>query len=156
MMIRRANENDMAEINGLLHQVLEIHHAGRPDLFKKNTKKYTDAQLKELLQDETRPVFVNVNENGQVTGYVFCVFQQHSNDNIFTDMKTLYIDDLCVDKTARGQHIGKKLYQYVVEFAKKHGCYNITLNVWVCNESAMKFYESCGLTPQKIGMEMIL
>jgi len=32
----------------------------------------------------------------------------------------------------------------------------VTLNVWCCNESAMKFYESLGMKPQKIGMEAIL
>ena len=51
---------------------------------------------------------------------------------------------------------GKKLYEFVVKFAKEEGCYNLTLNVWSCNESAMKFYEKCGLVPQKIGMEYIL
>lgn len=54
------------------------------------------------------------------------------------------------------QHIGRQLYDYVVAFAKEQGYYNLTLNVWNCNESAMKFYESCGLTPQKVGMETIL
>ena len=34
--------------------------------------------------------------------------------------------------------------------------YNVTLNVWSLNESAMKFYEKCGLKSQKIGMETIL
>ncbi len=48
------------------------------------------------------------------------------------------------------------LYDYVLEYAKKTGFYNITLNVWTCNPGAMKFYESLGFLPQKIGMEMIL
>ena len=73
-----------------------------------------------------------------------------------TDIKTLYIDDLCVDEHLRGQHIGKQIYQAVIDFAKENGCYNVTLNVWSLNESAMKFYEACGLKPQKVGMETIL
>ena len=85
-------------------------------------------------------------------GYAFCVFQEHINDNILTDIKTLYIDDLCVDEKSRGQHIGKQLYDYVVNYAKKQGCYNVTLNVWECNPNAKKFYELCGLKPQKTGM----
>ena len=91
-----------------------------------------------------------------VLGYAFCVFQQKLGDNILTDIKTLYIDDLCVDEKARGQHIGKSLYEYVLNFARESGCYNVTLNVWACNESARKFYEKCGLKPQKYGMETIL
>lgn len=89
-------------------------------------------------------------------GYVFCVLQEHSNDNILTDIKTLYIDDLCVEETCREQNIGQRLYEYVLNFAKEEGCYNVTLNVWICNPGAQRFYEKCGLVPQKIGMEKIL
>lgn len=156
MNIRRAREMDMDGINRLLCQVLTVHHDGRPDLFKGDTKKYTDEELKELIHDDMRPIFVGVDEAEQVLGYAFCIFQPHVGDNILTDIKTLYIDDLCVDETKRGQHIGKTLYEYVLAFAKEQGCYNVTLNVWTCNEGAQRFYESCGLVPQKIGMEKIL
>ena len=156
MIIRRGQEQDMPGINRLLEQVLMVHHVGRPDLFKSGAKKYTDEELKVILADDSRPIFVGVDENDEVLGYAFCVFQQHIGNNILTDVKTLYIDDLCVDETRRGQHIGRQLYEYVVQFAKDSGCYNVTLNVWSCNESAMRFYEKCGLKPQKVGMEVIL
>jgi ribosomal protein S18 acetylase RimI-like enzyme len=99
---------------------------------------------------------VGVDENEEVLGYAFCIFEYHKDSHVLTDVKTLYIDDLCVDEDKRGMHIGKQLYEYVLAFAKEQGCYNVTLNVWSCNESAMKFYESCGLVPQKVGMEKIL
>ena len=156
MEIRRAVNTDIPGLDRLLEQVLTVHHNGRPDLFKANAKKYTDEQLREILADDSRPVFVAVDESEKVLGYAFCVFQQHLHDNILTDIKTLYIDDLCVDETIRGQHIGSKLYSYVVNFARESGCYNLTLNVWACNESARRFYEKCGLTPYKYGMETIL
>lgn len=156
MVIKRATEDDIIGINHLLNQVLMVHHNGRPDLFKANAKKYTDEELKVILADDRRPVFVAKDENDNVLGYTFCVMQQYLNNNILTDIKTLYIDDLCVDETLRGQHIGRKLYDFVLTYAKEQGCYNVTLNVWACNESAMKFYEKCGLKPQKIGMETIL
>jgi ribosomal protein S18 acetylase RimI-like enzyme len=140
----------------LLLQVEMVHHNGRPDLFKAGGRKYTDEQLKALLEDDTRPIFAAVDEQGKLLGYAFCVFQQHLGDNILTDIKTLYIDDLCVDENARGQHTGRSLYEYVLSFAKESGCYNVTLNVWACNESARRFYEKCGLQPQKYGMETIL
>lgn len=156
MEIRRATEKDMAGINSLLMQVCLVHHKGRPDLFKYGAKKYTDDQLRNIIHDDKRPILTAVNENGDVLGYAFCVFQQHNNDNILTDIKTLYIDDLCVDENLRGQHIGRQLYEAVLAYARENGCYNITLNVWSLNESAMKFYEACGLKPQKVGMETIL
>ena len=156
MEIRRAKEQDMDGINKLLLQVCLVHHKGRPDLFKYGAKKYTDEQLKAIIHDEDRPIFTAVDESGNVLGYAFCIFQQHIKDNILTDIKTLYIDDLCVDEEIRGRHIGKQLYETVLSFAREQGCYNVTLNVWSCNESAMKFYQSCGLKPQKIGMETIV
>jgi len=156
MNIRRAVISDMPGINKLLNQVLMVHHNGRPDLFKANVKKYTDEELAEIIEDDQKPIFVAVDDSDEVLGYAFCVYQQHINDNILTDVRTLYIDDLCVDEDKRGLHIGKQLYDYVVDFAKKNDFYNLTLNVWSCNESAMKFYQACGLVPQKVGMEKIL
>ena len=156
MIIRRAKNTDMKGINKLLYQVLMVHHNGRPDLFRANVKKYTDEELMEIIADDKRPIFVGVDENEEVLGYAFCIFQQHKDSHVLTDVLTLYIDDLCVDEEKRGMHIGKQLYEYVLAFAKEQGCYNVTLNVWSCNESAMKFYESCGLVPQKVGMEKIL
>ena len=156
MNIRRATRRDMDGINKLLCQVLMVHHNGRPDLFKSGAKKYTDQELAGIIADDSKPIFVAVDEKEEVLCYFFCVFQQHLNNNILTDIKTLYIDDLCVDEDKRGMHIGKQLYEFVLEFAKMQGCYNLTLNVWSCNESAMRFYEKCGLVPQKIGMEKIL
>lgn len=156
MIIRRAQEKDMPDILRLLSQVLEVHYKGRPDLFKGGVRKYTDSELAELIKDDTKPIFVGVDETERVLGYAFCVFVQYINNNILTDIKTLYIDDLCVDEEIRGQHVGKQLYEYVLGFAREQGCYNVTLNVWALNEGAMKFYEACGLLPQKIGMETIL
>lgn len=156
MIIRRATATDIEGIDRLLRQVLDVHHRGRPDLFRADAKKYTDEELCAIFTDDTKPVFAAVDDAGFVLGYAFCVMIQRMNDNILTDIKTLYIDDLCVDETVRGQHIGKRLYEHVLAFAKDAGCYNVTLNVWACNKDAMKFYEKCGLTPQKIGLEKIL
>ncbi len=156
MNIRRAEEHDIPAMNRLLLQVLTVHHNGRPDLFKENCRKYTDEELRELLRNESRPILVAENGDGEVLGYAFCAFQQHKNDNILTDIKTLYIDDLCVDEARRGEHVGTALYEAALDLARESGCYNVTLNVWSCNEAAMRFYESRGLKPQKVGMEKIL
>lgn len=156
MSIRLAQTKDIDRINDLLSQVLEIHHNGRPDLFKGGTKKYTNDELTEIINDPKKPIFVYVDEDDRVIGYAFCIIQQHVNNNILTDVKTLYIDDLCVDENIRGRQIGKKLYEYVLSYSKKIGCYNLTLNVWSLNDNAIKFYEKCGMKPQKIGMETIL
>ncbi len=154
-MIRRAQAKDMERIMALLTQVNLVHHRGRPDIFNAATK-YTEAELSAILANDMTPVFVSVDEHDEVEGYTFCVFKQFIGDHMMTDIKTLYIDDLCVDEALRGRHIGQGLYRYVVDYARASGCYNVTLNVWACNEAAIKFYEKCGLKMQKMGMECIL
>ncbi len=156
MIIRKAKTSDLEGIKSLLLQVLTVHHKGRPDIFKADCRKYTDEQILEIIADEKTPVLIAADEEDRVMGYAFCIFQQHMGSNILTDIRTLYIDDLCVDENIRGQHIGSSLYNAVLDFARENGCYNVTLNVWSCNESAMRFYEKMGLVPQKIGMEKIL
>ena len=154
-MIRKAQIKDIPKIEELLLQVCLVHHSGRPDIFGVG-RKYSNEELKALLNDETRPILVCVDENDEVMGYCFCIFQRHVGNSVLTDIKTLYIDDLCVDESLRGKHIGKELYEAAIQLARDSGCYNLTLNVWSCNASAMRFYEAQGLVPQKICMEKIL
>ena len=153
--IKRATAADVKDILRLLGQVLEVHHKGRPDIFKTGAVKYTEQELQGLLADEKRPIMVAKSE-GRMLGYVFCIIKETKDDNILKDMKTLYIDDLCVDENERGGGIGRALYEHAKAYAKKIGCYNLTLNVWECNASAKRFYESMGLTPRNTLMETIL
>lgn len=159
MHIRRAQEKDIRDIASLLDQVLMVHYRGRPDLFRPYTRKYTDDELRTIIADDERPIFVAIDDtaaNGKVLGYAFCIFEDYAGSNNFTDHRTLYIDDICVDETARGQHVGSSIYQHVVDFARREGFYNVTLNVWSCNPSAQAFYEAMGMKPYKVGMETIL
>lgn len=154
MIIRKAEKKDIPQIEKLLYQVNNIHAEGRPDLFKKDYKKYTERELEKILCQEERPVFTAM-EGDTLLGYAFCVLQQPQGDNM-QSIRTLYIDDLCVDEKKRGWHVGKRLYDFVLQYAKENGCYNVTLNVWECNEAAKRFYDKCGLKVQKTGMEVVL
>ena len=154
-MIRMATTKDIPKIGDLLLQVCLVHHNGRPDIFKVG-RKYSDVELTEILKDKDRPILVCVDDKDEVVGYCFCIFKRQTNDSVMTDIKTLYVDDLCVDEGMRGRHIGKELYEAAVRLARDSGCYNLTLNVWSCNPSAIRFYEAQGLIPRKIEMELIL
>ncbi|WP_026652750.1 GNAT family N-acetyltransferase [Butyrivibrio proteoclasticus] len=154
--VRRAELKDIPEILQLLVQVDMVHHNGRPDIFKGPATKYNAKELETILQDDKTPVFVYEDEDGKVLGHGFCIHQQKVGDNVLTDIKTLYIDDICVDENARGKGVGKALYEHILDFAKNEKYYNITLNVWNCNPGAMKFYETMGLAPMKVCMEKVI
>ena len=151
--IRQASVADIPRLIDLLHQVDMIHHQARPDLFKPNTTKYDEQELVVSLEDETKPIFVY--DDSEVLGYAFCQITEVKNDRLLQDRKSLYIDDLCVDETARGRHIGSALFEFVRDYAKSIGCQAVTLNVWAGNDAAMQFYQSKGMRPQKTGMEMV-
>ncbi len=152
MNIRHAEKRDIPTVEKLLGEVLELHHAGRPDIFKSGRTKYTPSELESIIECDKTPIFV-AEKAARVLGYAFCIVKETKKDNILHDSKTLYIDDLCVDEDARGEGIGGALYEYVLEYAKSIGCDSITLNVWECNRSARNFYEKMGLSPQKTIME---
>ncbi len=156
MKIRRANIKDIPGILKLLVQVDMVHHSGRPDIFKGPVTKYNEKELERLVKDNSAPIFVCVDESENILGHAFCIHKQEKENSVLTDIKTLYIDDICVDEQNRRKHIGKMLYEYVLNYAKTNGFYNITLNVWKCNPKAEKFYESLGFLPQKITLEKIL
>ena len=155
MEIRFAQAQDVPGILSLLRQVGQVHHEGRPDIFRSGAQKYGASQVLGMLDKSATPIFVAV-EDGNVLGYGFCQMKEYSQDPVIADHKELYIDDLCVDEQTRGTGVGKAIYREICRYAQMRKCSSVTLNVWCCNQGAMAFYEKLGLKPQKIGMEMLL
>lgn len=156
MKIRNAQARDSDKIINLLQQVLELHAKIRPDIFIPGTTKYTPEELKGLLNDQEKPIYVAVDDNDYVLGYAFCQIKEQPFSTNMIPFKSMFIDDLCVDSTCRGQHIGEQLFDYVKAQAKKIGCYEVTLNVWAGNTGAERFYEKMGMKTKERMMEYIL
>ncbi len=155
MLIRRAEISDIPDILRLLVQVCNVHQAIRPEIFKRDGVKYTESDLCELLQDETRPVWCAV-DGERFLGYCFCQWVEYCGSSVSTDRRELYIDDLCVDEAARGRGVATALFRHVTEAARAGGTDFITLNVWRGNDSALRFYEKMGMTPRKTTLELRL
>lgn len=153
-MIRKANKSDIDGLIALLYQADAVHHGIRPDLFKSNTPKYSAQELEAIIGDDSKPIFVF--DDGNILGHAFCQIVEVRNHRLLQDIRTLYIDDICVEETARGRHIGKALYEFVRDYARSIGCYNITLNVWEGNAPAYSFYQNMGMRIQKTTMEVLL
>lgn len=157
-VIRRAETRDIPSVMLLLNEVNELHRQSRPDIFRSGTK-YSADELRDIFADEERPVFVAVSAEDDdfgddVFGYVFLIVEHQGGGNR-AEIKTLYIDDLCVDMARRRLGIGTALFERAVEYAKETGCYNVTLNVWRGNSDALAFYEALGMRPMKICMEKL-
>ena len=156
MSIRRAVRKDIDDLLHLLTEVNMVHHLLRPDLFKGPATKYSRAEREQKIKIEEDPIFVYTDDKDQVLGYIFCETQEVQESPLRTHIRTLYIDDLCVYETARGQHVGRQLYEYTLDYARAHGFYNVTLHVWGGNDSALKFYEKMGMQNQYTCLEQIL
>ena len=156
MIIRRARVSDIDDITALLSQVLEVHAKARPDLFVSGTVKYSKPELERIIPNDDTPVFVYAADNGKILGHAFTEITVNTHCNMPVGMKSMYIDDICVDESARRQNVGTKLYEHCIAYAENEGCYDVTLNVWEGNDSAKSFYESMGMKVRKTTMEKII
>ena len=156
MNIRKAENKDIPRLTELLQQVLELHAKIRPDVFIPGTTKYTQEELEEIIKDDMSPIYVAVGDDDEVMGYAFCQIKEQPFSNNMVPFKSMFIDDLCVDESRRGQHVGEALFEYVKDRARELGCYEVTLNVWAGNESAEHFYEKMGMKTKERQMEYIL
>ncbi|HFI0214110.1 TPA: N-acetyltransferase family protein [Streptococcus suis] len=154
MTIRKARLSDIPVLIKLLQDILQVHHQARPDIFRSSGQKFSEEDLKALLDNQAKPIFV-YEVDGQVVGHLFCGLSTAKSD-VLEPVKTLFIDDLCVASTARGQKIGEQFYDFALSYAKEQGCHNLTLDVWADNAGAVRFYERLGMKPQKFRMEQII
>ena len=154
-IIRRATVDDAEGILALLGQVEAIHQKGRPDLFLEHGTKYTAAELFEIMTDAERPIFVAA-VGERVVGYIFGIITETRDSTMLVDMKTIHLDDVCVDESCRGMGIGGLLMEYVIAWAKSVGCNRMDLDVWEFNDGARRFYEKYGFVTQKRRMDMWL
>ena len=152
MTIRLAEPRDIPRIIDLLRQIGRVHYDIRPELFRPDAVKYTSEQVAELLKNPDKPIFV-CDDEGQVAGYCFCEVLRYQGSTVLADRTELYIHDLCVDETRRGQHIGSILCNHAEAYARELGCRFLTLNVWCGNDGAIRFYENAGMKHRSITME---
>ena len=152
-MIRRAEPKDAPRISALLKQVLEVHAAVRPDMYRSGTQKYSEADVLKLLENSACVLFVETDENDCVRGYAISFAQEIQDDGIIVGRRELYIDDICVDECARRTGVGQRLFERVKAYAKEAGFDWITLNVWNDNVNALAFYKRMGLSERKTILE---
>ena len=156
--VRRAVPEDYEVIGRLLGDILRQHKAGRPDLFEPQSDgsgKYTKEEFEKILADAKTVIFSAVG-GGEVVGYLICKIIEERHNSVLKMIKTLYLDDLCVDKNYRRSGAGRLLMEAAEDYARGIGCHNITLNVWEFNENAKSFYEHMGYGTQRREMEKIL
>ena len=155
MNIRKASTKDIPSLLSLLKEVLALHAEIRPDIFSTTTK-YNESDIKDILKNEKKPIYVAVNDKDEVLGYLFLEIKDNKNASNQKPRTTLYIDDICVSKDHRREGIGEFLFSFAKELAISLKCDDITLNVWSGNEAALKFYTKHGFKERNAILELNL
>ena len=153
MKIRKAEVKDIPSLILLLKEVLAVHAEIRPDIFSSTTK-YNEADIKEILKNDKKPIYVAVNDEDKVLGYLFLELKDNKEASNQKFRTTLYIDDICVAKEHRREGIGEALFNFAKELAISLKCDDITLNVWSGNEAALKFYTKHGFKERNAILEL--
>lgn len=154
--VRKAEKKDAAKIAALLETIAQLHHEGRPDLYGGGGAKYDIKAVEDKIENKDEIILVAVNDDDEVMGYTMSKIYNVEQEGIRLAHRKMYIDDVCVDSECRKQGVGRILMEATKQKAIDNGCHICDLNVWAFNENAIKFYESCGMTKQRIYMEYIL
>jgi len=150
-IIREANLIDFDSIEKLEKQVFKIHIDARPDLFEKIC--FTKEYFEDSLKNGNTKIFV-FEENENILGHCMIEECESVDDPIYYDVKTLFINSMCVDENAKGRQIGRALVDRVKAYAKEVVATRLSLLVYDFNKDAIKFYERLGLTARSTFMEM--
>lgn len=153
--VRNAVLEDCHRILPLQEQISKLHFEGRPDLFKKEVRTYTEEMFHKWLNSPTHVLLI-AEVDGEVAGYAFSWVIQYRDHPTYKDFDSFYIDDICVLEKFRRNGIGRALISHCVEEAKKRKCKNVDLGVWSFNKNAIAFYESCGMKERTKRMEIDL
>ncbi len=154
--IRKAVKKDAEKLSELLRTIAQLHHDGRPDIYGAGGAKYNLTDVEKKIENTDELILVAVNEDDVVMGYTMSKIIDVEENGILLGYRKMYIDDVCVDSSARKLGIGRKLMEATKKEAENNGCHLVELNVWAFNESAVDFYKSCGMTVQRMYMEYVL
>ena len=156
LIIRKAIVSDWEFVKELLLDICFVHKNFRPDLFKAGGLKFSKFQFEEMLNADDRFVHICETEDGNQLAYLFSKINIIENSDMRMDRRILYLDDLCVKSSVRGQGIGKTMKEFSKKFALENRCDSIELNAWAQNIEAIRLYEKFGFKVQRSIYECII
>lgn len=129
-IIRKAIDKDFTEILSLIKELAT---------FEKATKKVTNSVEQMKNEKEYFKCFVAENSQKEIVGIALYFFTYYTWVG-----KSLYLDDLYVKKSYRGNQIGTELLKKIFEVAKRENCKRVRWQVLNWNKSAIDMYKKSG------------
>lgn len=128
--IRPAVENDFENVLSLVKELAIFQHMPERVLNTVEQMKQEKAWFNCLVAENEQ------NEMVGIASYCFIYYTWVG--------KSLYLDDLYVKQTERGQKIGTLLLQKLFDIAKTENCKRVRWQVSDWNKPAIEFYRKCG------------
>ena len=154
-IMRNAKFSDFNDVNNLMLELHNLHVKNRNDVFKATDSPMKEEYFKDLLNNQDVKLFVIENlENSEIVGYSNLKLMNTPNIDIVVKSKYIYIDDFCIKQAYKRKGIGKKLFNFILEYAKQQCVDSVQLNVWSFNEDAIEFYNFMGMKERNVRMEM--
>lgn len=145
MEIRDMESKDYPEIDRLMKELHELHVKGRPDLYTELEHPYSREEFEKIVSDPGI-IAILAEEKSVVIGLCIGTLRKKSG---MVETKTMYIEDLIVDRNFRGKGIASQLYEEMEERGRNTGAKRLDLMVWEFNSDARRFYEKQGMRPQR-------
>ena len=153
MTIRRAKITDLPMLQSLLQEILVFHHELLPGIFKSKGMKYDERALTQLLNDEHYLILV-MEQDAKIIGHAYLAIQEIKNHPTLENKRILFLDDLYIVGSFRGQGLGKMMLEFLKTLAKKEAFDEIRLHVWLANKKARAFYQSLGFSDLMLTMNL--
>ena len=149
MILKPATESDWESIQRISVQIHDLHAAWRPDIYFHTDEPYPKARF---LEDSSKGLLYVARQDNRVLGYVVLAILEKGGPGTVA-VRQLRLESICVDETCRGQGIGKAMMAELPLIAGMLNCTGLVLGVHPENQSALRFYQSCGFSVRTINME---
>src|SRR3954466_11885361 len=128
--IRKATEDDFAAILSLIKDLA---------VFQNSSEKVLNSVDQMVEEKNLFQCFVAESDQQEIVGIASYFFAYYTWVG-----KSLYLDDLYVKESCRGQKIGSELLKKIFEVAKTANCKRVRWQVSEWNKPALQFYKNCG------------
>ena len=148
--IRIATPHDWKIIQKFNNEVFEDNAKYDPFMLDNWAfSKFGIAYYQKITRDKVYSAFIAEVE-GKPIGYL--VSTKHIRT--YRKLKIIEIDNIGVTLKYRSKGIGKALVKHFIRWAKDHGFNAIFVNTYYANKRAINFYQSLGMKPIDMSLEM--
>ena len=149
-MLRKATINDIEQTAEIFRQLHELHVKAKPDSFRTVPTDFFRGRLEWYVTEENAEVLV-ADEDG-ITAFAAVKLLDVTAEEKFP-RRLCYVDCFAVEEKHQRQGEGRRLMEYIREFAGENGCTSVQLGVSAFNEAAQEFYRAMGFATRTYIME---